>query len=196
MRRAVLVGAVMMLCLARGHAVASDDAIGAPKAQFSGDRLVRPEGYREWMYLSSGLGMNYSPTPGSHEMFTNVFVPQWAYRAFLVSGKWPDQTWFVLEERDQQTKGSINRAGHFQTDLTGLGVEVKDEKRFPDKWGYFGFQGDEKTAAVNPKENCWVCHENNAAVEHTFVQFYPTLRPIAQKFGTYRERGEAAETSR
>lgn len=196
MRRAVLVAVVMTLGLALEHAAASDDAVGAAKAQFSGDRLVRPEGYREWMYLSSGLGMNYSPTPGSHEMFTNVFVPQWAYRAFLATGKWPDHTWFVLEERDQQTKGSINRTGHFQTDLTGLAVEVKDEKRFPDTWAYFGFEGDDKTAAVNSKENCWVCHKNNAAVEQTFVQFYPTLKPIAQKFGTYRERGEAAETSR
>jgi hypothetical protein len=196
MRRAVLVVAAIMLCLAGGHAVASDDAVGAAKAQFSGDRLVRPEGYREWIYLSSGLGMNYSPMPGSHEMFTNVFVPRWAYRAFVASGKWPDHTWFVLEERDQQTKGSINRTGHFQTDLTGLAVEVKDEKRFPDKWAYFGFQGDDKAVAVNPKENCWACHENNAAVEHTFVQFYPTLKPIAQKFGTYLERGDTAETGR
>jgi Cytochrome P460 len=196
MRRAVLVVAVMILCLALGHAVASDDAVGAAKAQFSGDRLVRPEGYREWIYLSSGLGMNYSPMPGSHEMFTNVFVPQWAYRAFVASGKCPDHTWFVLEDRDQQTIGSINKTGHFQTDLMGLAAEVKDEQRFPDKWAYFGFRGDDTTAAVNPKENCWVCHENNAAVEHTFVQFYPTLKPIAQKFGTYHERGEAAETSR
>jgi hypothetical protein len=28
------------------------------------------------------------------------------------------------------------------------------------------------------------------------AQLYPTLKPIAQKFGTYREHGEAAETSR
>jgi len=28
-------------------------------------------------------------------------------------------------------------------------------------------------------------------VEHTFVQFYPTLKPIAQKFGTYRKEAEA-----
>jgi hypothetical protein len=80
--------------------------------------------------------------------------------------------------------------------LMGLAVEVKDQERFPDTWAYFGFGADEKTAAANPKQNCWVCHENNAAVEHSFVQFYPTLKPLAQKFGTYRNHGEAAETSR
>jgi Cytochrome P460 len=196
MKRSILFGAVVLLCATLGHAVASEDGGGDPKAQFSGDRLVRPEGYREWIYLSSGLGMNYSPTPGSHEMFTNVFVPQWAYRAFVASGKWPDHTWFVLEDRDQQTKGSINKTGHFQTGLMGLAVEVKDEERFPEKWAYFGFRGDDKTAAANPKQDCWDCHDNNAAVEHSFVQFYPTLKPIAQKFGTYHEHGEAAETGR
>ena len=63
------------------------------------NQLLRPENYREWIYLSSGLGMSYSPAPGSHEMFTNVFVPQWAYQEFLKSGKWPDKTMFVVEER-------------------------------------------------------------------------------------------------
>ena len=102
-----------------------------PRAVFSGDKLVRPDDrYREWIYISSGLGMNYSPAMGSHEMFTNVFVPQWAYHAFVASGKWPDGTWFVVEDREQQTKGSINKTGHFEVDLMGLGVEVKDSKRF------------------------------------------------------------------
>jgi Cytochrome P460 len=192
MSRAILLGAAVLMCAALGHAVASDDASSDPKPQFSGDKLVRPEGYREWIYLSSGLGMNYNPAPGMAELFTNVFVPRWAYRQFVATGKWPDKTWFVLEERDQQTRGSINKTGRFQTGLMGLAVEVKDEKRFPDQWAYFGFGGDDKTATANPKEACWECHENNAAVEHSFVQFYPTLKPIAQKFGTYRQRGEAA----
>jgi hypothetical protein len=195
MKRLIPLCSAVLLCAALGHAVASDEDSNEPKPQFSGDKLVRPEAYRDWIYLSSGLGMNYSPTPGSHEMFTNVFVPRWVYRQFVATGKWPDKTWFVLEERDQQTKGSINNSGHFQTDLMGLAVEVKDEKRFPEKWAYFGFGGNDKTATANPKENCWVCHENNAAVEHSFVQFYPTLKPIAQKFGTYHKHGESAQDS-
>ena len=31
------------------------------------------------------------------------------------------------------------------------------------------------------------CHDAHAAVEHTFVQFYPMLKPVAKKFGTYNE---------
>ena len=160
------------------------------KPAYDGKKLVRPEGYREWVYLSSGLGMNYNPSPGGPELFTNVFVPQAAYHDFLSSGKWPDKTMFVLEERTSESKGSINKSGHFQTDLMGLAVEVKDETQFADKWAYFSFASDARTAEANPKDRCWQCHNDNAATEHTFVQFYPTLKPIAQKFGTYRKEVE------
>jgi hypothetical protein len=135
--------------------------------------------------------MNYSASSGGHEMFTNVFVLPSAYQEFMVSGKWPAKTVFVVEERSTSSKGSINRTGHFQTDLMGLGVEVKDESRFPEKWAYFNFDSDMRTAKANPKPACWQCHNDHAAVENTFVQFYPTLKPIARKFGTYRK--EAAE---
>jgi len=62
-------------------------------------QLLRPADYRQWMFLSAGFGMNYSPGPGSHEMFTNVFVQRWAYNEFLNSGKWPEQSMF----RDRRT---------------------------------------------------------------------------------------------
>jgi hypothetical protein len=191
MKRTALIGAVVAaMVVSLGHAIGAPKSGDEPRAVFAGDKLTRPDGYREWIYLSSGLGMNYAPIPGSHEMFTNVFVPQWAYRTFVASGKWPDGTWFVVEDREQQTKGSINKSGHFQVDLMGLGVEVKDSKRFPETWAYFNFGPDDKTAAVHPKQDCFDCHEQNAAVEHSFVQFYPTLKPVAEKFGTYHEKAE------
>jgi hypothetical protein len=152
------------------------------------NRLKRPTDYREWIFLSSGYGMNYSAEAGGMQMFTNVFVPQWAYREFLKTGKWPNQTMFVVEERNAESKGSINQSGHFQTGTEGIGVEVKDEKRFPEKWAYFSFGEKNQPAEINPKEACWQCHESHAAVEHSFVQFYPTLKPVAEKFGTYKKQ--------
>jgi len=164
----------------------------SPKPQYDGKgQLLRPDDYREWIFLSAGYGMNYSPAPGSHEMFTNTFVPRWAYQAFMDSGKWPEQTMFVIDERDAQSKGSINKTGHFQTDLMGLAVEVKDSSRYPEKWAYFAFDADGKAAGAMPRGNgCWSCHDDHAAVEHTFVQFYPTLKPVARKFGVYDEKRE------
>src|SRR6266403_3722741 len=171
---------------------ASPDPIPGLPQYTSDNRLLPPSDYREWIFLSSGLGMSYSAQAG-HDMFTNVFVPQWAYREFMKSGKWPEKTMFVVEERMSQTKGSINQHGSFQTDSMGMGVEVKDSQKFPDKWAYFNFDNADKSAKANPKAACWQCHEDHAAVEHSFVQFYPTLKPVAEKFGTYTQATESPQ---
>ncbi len=152
------------------------------------NQLVRPQNYREWIYLSSGLGMAYSPNPNSAPLFTNVFVAPEAYRKFVATGTWPEKTMFVLEERAASSKGSINQGGHFQGELRGIAASVKDSSRFPSKWAYFNFGLDAKTASPNPPESCWNCHNAHGAVDNTFVQFYPTLKPIAMKFGTYKPK--------
>lgn len=182
----VVISAFCMALLA----AARDDKSPRPQYDAKGN-LLRPADYRDWEFLSAGYGMNYSPAPGSQELFTNVFVQRWAYAKFLRSGKWPENSMFVIDERDAESKGSINKEGHFQTDLKGLLVEVKDSTRNPDKWAYYGFEPNAITAEAMPKGNdCWSCHDQHAAVEHTFVQFYPTLKPVAKKFGTYNAASE------
>jgi hypothetical protein len=145
-------------------------------------KLVRPMGYRKWVFVSSGYGMSYSQSPSGTQMFTNVFVTPAAYDYFVANGKWPDKTMFVLEVYGSTSRGSINKHGSYQTELSGLDVEVKDESRFADKWAYFNFLETAKTASADTpgKNDCWQCHEQNAAVEHSFVQFYPELLKIAQ----------------
>jgi len=180
----VLIPCVALLAAAPGGRVPT------PQYDEKG-QLIRPADYREWIFLSAGYGMNYSPAPDSHEMFTNVFVQRWAYDEFGKSGKWPEQSTFVIDERDAASRSSINQKGHYQTDLTGLVAEVKDSTRNPDKWAYYVFNADGQTASAMPKGNvCWSCHDAHAAVEHTFVQFYPTLKVVAKKFGTYNEARE------
>jgi hypothetical protein len=190
----VIVAVVAALTICIVLLAAAPDA-ATPKPQYGKKgQLLRPADYREWMFLSSGFGMNYSPGPDSHEMFTNVFVQRWAYQDFLSSGKWPEQTMFVIDERDAASRSSINKRGHYQTDLMGLAVEVKDSEHNPDKWAYYAFKADDPGAEAMPKGNgCFACHDAHAAVEHTFVQFYPTLKPIAKKFGTYNEGREQVE---
>jgi hypothetical protein len=178
----------MLLCFFVVQAAPSDNSHPVPQYTKDG-RLVRPENFREWIFLSSGYGMNYDAESGGYPMFTNVFVPQWAYREFLNTGKWPDKTMFVVEERTAETKGSINKSGHFQTVTMGFGAEVKDSS-LPDKWAYYNFENETKSAESNPKKACFQCHEDHAAVEHSFVQFYPTLKPAALKFGTYNQQRE------
>ena len=150
-------------------------------------QLKLPEHYREWVYLSTGFDMSYNPPAqtADHHMFDNVFVNPEAYKAFLQTGTWPDKTMFVLEVRGAEGKGSINQRGNFQgTDVMGLEVHVKDEARFQGKWAFFGFD-DAKTAQMVPlSAACYTCHAAHGAVETTFVQFYPTLLPIAKNKGT------------
>jgi hypothetical protein len=184
-----LVAALSLMLIAAAPEKGSDE----PTYTKDG-KLIRPENYRDWVYLSSGLGMSYAtraddPNPA----FTNVFVTRAAYDGFLRSGKWPEKTMFIIEERNSSSKGSINKVGHYQADVAGYAMEVKDSSRFPDTWAYFGFGPSDTTSApMTPSKNvCWSCHNSNGAVEQTFVQFYPTLKPVAQKFGTYKEGAEA-----
>jgi Cytochrome P460 len=162
------------------------------------NQLIRPENYREWVYLSSGVDMSYGPGAADASMgpmFDNVWVHPDAYRHFLATGTWPDKTVFVLEVRHSATKLNPNKRGAFQSELVGLEAEVKDEKRFAEKWAYFGFMEDGKlkeSASRFPNSACYQCHTDNGAVDHTFVQFYPTLRPIAEAKGTFdKKKAEA-----
>jgi Cytochrome P460 len=191
---AVLAGTAMaaVAMLRRGEAPAAPAESDAPQYAADG-KLLLPRDYRQWIYLSSGLGMEYSPEgkPGSE--FTNVFVKPSAYRAFLQTGRWPDRTVFVLEERASATKGSINRGGHYQGGLRSLAASVKDIKRFPEKWAYFSFGNDAQPSRANPPAACFECHHTHGAVDNTFVQFYPTLKPVAEKHGTYSQTKAEAE---
>ena len=77
----------------------------------NGAELIRPDDYREWMFLSSGLGMTYEAEGGEAagsgarpQRFQNVFVNRSAYRAFKETGAWPDGSIFVLEIRQATSR--------------------------------------------------------------------------------------------
>jgi hypothetical protein len=153
----------------------------------SDDQLKLPENYRQWVYLTTGFDMSYSANAMTmdHHMFDNVFVNPESYKAFTETGTWPDKTMLVLEVRKAEGKGSINQRGNFQGgEIMGLEIHVKDEAKFPGKWAFFGFDGT-KTAKMTPTgAACYICHQDHGAVDTTFVQFYPTLLPIAKTKGT------------
>ena len=156
--------------------------------QYTADaQLKLPENYRAWVYLTSGFDMSYNPAMqmgGDHHMFDNVFVNPEAYKAFVETGTWPDKTTMVLEVRGAQGKGSINQKGNYQGELMGLEVHVKDEARFPGKWAFFSFDDGKTSKMIPASADCYSCHAAHAAVDTTFVQFYPTLLPIAMSKGT------------
>lgn len=178
------IGGAMLLAAALRAAPAAPAPAGAPKitaATFSGDgQLQRPANYRNWRFVSAGLGMSYGPVAqaaalSGHVMFDNVFVQPEAYDAFLRDGVWPEGTMFVLELRGSETKRVPNNGGYFQSELHGIEVSVKDSARFKGRWAYFDF-GMAQTAAPQPQTGCFACHQQHGAADMTFVQFYPTLQ--------------------
>ena len=164
---------------------ATEVAAEGPNYTANGE-LKMPERYREWIFLTSGVDMSYSPDAASagHSVFDNVFVNPSAYRAFQTTGTWPDKTTMVLEVRGAEGPISINKRGHSQSlEITDIEVHVKDAK-LEGGWGFYQFDAGGSGKLVKRPASCYQCHESHAAVDTTFVQFYPTLLGLAKSKGT------------
>ncbi len=152
------------------------------------DELVLPPDYREWIFLSSGIGMTYSGSASQNPAFENVFVNPEAYRQFLKTGTWPDHTVMLLEIRLSESRVSINKDGRVQTTVRAIEAHVKDSAR--GGWAFYGFQNGADKGKIFPKTaDCYSCHQQNGATDTTFVQFYPTLIETSKNKGTYKETG-------
>jgi hypothetical protein len=159
-------------------------ALAADVIQYTADKkFVPPQGYREWIYLASGLDMSYTAgggAPADHSTFTNVFLDPDAYRAFMATGKFPDKAVFAMEVRGAETEGSINKGGRYQTGVHGMEYHVKDGGQ----WSFYASNGKEPAKRIPQAMNCYSCHADNGAVDTVFVQFYPTLMEVAKAKGT------------
>ena len=193
----VLLAVLIVAVMTRPGAQAQSTS--APSFSGTGE-LQRPTDYRDWVFLTSGLGMTYGPAQAEargHQMFDNVFVTPDAYREFLRSGTWPDRTMFILELREALTNVSINNGGHTQGPVMMIEAAVKDQKRFPNGgWGYFTFSSRSglttSAASLPATAACYSCHRDNTAVDNTFVQFYPTLFEVAKRLGTVKSTYDPA----
>ena len=157
-----------------------------PSATFEGkSTLIRPEGYREWIFVGSSLGLSYAQDPAQargSQIYHNVYIRPWAFREFSKTGKFPEGTMMALELATAEVKAEPGLQGSYEKDFIALEISVKDSTRF-DGWGYFNFT--EKPGVLKPKadpfpqERCWACHDQKAATDHVFTQFYPVLRAAA-----------------
>lgn len=180
MRRLMVLVPVLLLPLSAS--ITSTTTPDAPAYTADG-AMKLPDNYREWIFLSSGLDMNYnSAAPASGQStFDNVFVNPSSFRTFLATGTWPDKTTFILELRSADAHTSIDRRGHSQsTTVNAIEAHVKDEAKIPGKWGFFEFGSDKSARITASPAGCYTCHEAHGAVNTTFVQFYPTLIDIAK----------------
>jgi hypothetical protein len=175
LKPALLVSALLMTAAPLRSAGKPSEA----PAYAANGNLLMPANYREWIFLTSGVDMSYSQSGDTdHHVFDNVFVNPASYRAFLTTGTWPDKTTFILEIRGADSPTSINKRGHTQsTEAMGHELHVKDKG----KWSFYDLpDGSSEAKLISPPATCYTCHEAHGAVATTFVQFYPTLLPIAQ----------------
>jgi hypothetical protein len=181
LKQFALTSSLAIAALLTGNAAIKVPKSEAPAYTANGS-LVAPVNYREWVFLSTGIDMSYNSTQDTdHHTFNNTFVNPTSYRAFLATGTWPDKTTIVLENRGAESPTSINKRGHTQSaEVMGLELHVKDNG----KWLFYDVDSN-VTKVIPQPASCYTCHEAHAAVDTTFVQFYPTLLPIAKDKNTF-----------
>lgn len=145
--------------------------------------LVRPEGYREWIYVGTPVTPNDLNPPKSpfHE-FHNVYIHPADYDHWKKTGAFQDGTVLVAESVSVGSRSASSGKGYFMGEFAGLEASVKDSRRFKDEpgsWAYFSF--GQKYPLTNdavklPVTSCNICHRANAADDFVFTQYYPVLR--------------------
>ena len=146
----------------------------------SAGELLIPEGYRQWVFVGSSLGMGYNE-PGEappKEEFHHIYIAPDAYRHYKRTGEFPAKAVLMMEVYSAGARESINRQGRFSSEFLRVEAAVKDVDRFPEAWRYFDFGGPQprRTSAAFAKDRCWACHNEHGATDNVFTQFYPGLR--------------------
>jgi len=171
---AILVGAGFMLVALQG----------SPDAKFAEDgQLLRPEGYREWVYVGTPLTPNdMNNGKAAFPEFHNVYINPKAYKVWKESGVFPEGTILVKELVSVGSKAAVSGAGYFMGDFIGLEATVKSKKHFPgepNNWAYFSFgklPNLSAQAKAQATTDCASCHKASAADDMVFTQYYPVLR--------------------
>ena len=186
---AIIVIAVFFVAFKRSTNVAQGAPTGAdrsktPSVKFNTDgELVRPTGYRKWIYVGTPVTPNdmndgKAPFPEFHSVYMN---PE-AYDQYEKTGQFPNGTVLIKELASVGSKEATSGNGYFMGDFTGLEVSVKDKNRFSDEpgnWAYFSFGHKyplKKNAKMQPSASCNDCHAGDADDDWVFTQYYPVLR--------------------
>ncbi len=156
---------------------------GQAVARFTAEgELVRPEGYREWVYVGTPLTPNdlnngNAPFPEFH----NVYIDPGSWEHFERTGEFREGTVLVKELVSVGSKQAVSGSGYFMGEFIGLEATIKSQEQFPDEpgyWAYFSF-GHEyplaNAAKAFPAPACNACHESAAADDFVFTQYYPVL---------------------
>jgi hypothetical protein len=147
--------------------------------------LLRPTGFREWIYVGTPVTPNdlnngKAAFPEHH----NVYIDPKSWAHWKKTGEFRENTILIKELVNVGTKAAVSGNGYFQGDFIGLEATIKSKQHFPDEpgnWAYYSFsKPDHKTLATSaqpfPSASCNGCHAAAAADDFVFTQYYPVLR--------------------
>ena len=151
--------------------------------QFDTDgKLIRPEGYRKWVYIGTPLTPNdMNPPEAAFPEFHNVYIHPDDYKHWSGTGKFRDGTIIVKELVTVGSKKAVSGNGYFMGEFIGLEVTIKDSKKYADEpgnWAYYSFGHSyplAKVAEPFATAQCNACHQSSAANDFVFTQYYPVL---------------------
>jgi hypothetical protein len=162
---------------------------------YRGNELLFPDGFRNWMFVDSNLGLLYKGEQPSAPTFHNIYLDPEAYSYFRDAGQFPDPTMLVMdiyESKDREEQGIVTKelqrkmAGQFCC-RQGFDTSARPERR-EDDLGLLHVFPDRSdpakpspSAAAQADKNCENCHRDHAKVDHVWVQFYPVLRALTKK---------------
>lgn len=182
---------VVLQSLSIGNAVA-----GKSYAKFnSSNELIRPTGYREWIYIGAPLTPDeLNNGKAAFPEFHNVYIDPISWEHWKKTGEFRDGTIIIKELVSIGSKSANSGKGYFMGEYIGLEAVVKYKSRFPksDKyWGFFRFTNEEhpteskhslsKVSRVKKSKDCVSCHSVNAQQDMIFTQHYPVLRAAKGK---------------
>ncbi len=183
-----LAAAVLACAAALSTAPAPDvEAQSAYEAEFTaGGALIRPEGWRRWVYIGTPLTPNaLNDGEASFPEFHSVYIDPVSYEHYAKTGEFREGTLIAKElslvlSEDANEDGSTDQVrgrGYFIGEFSGLEITYKSKAHFPDEpgnWAYFSFgHVPASTATAFPADACNACHEASAADDWVFTQFYP-----------------------
>lgn len=157
-------------------------------------QLILPvaEIWREWPYVGTPLTPNAlndgeAPFPEFH----SVYIDPVSWDHWRKTGTFRDGTVLAKElatvlDLNALPDGStrqVSGRGYFMGEFAGFEIAYKSAEHFPDEpgnWGYFSFGHHSPPYAAStakmPVSSCNACHQQSAADDFVFTQFYPVLR--------------------
>ena len=109
-------------------------------ARYTSDgQLIRPEGWRKWVYVGTPLTPHdMNDGKAAFPEFHNVYVDPESFASFERSGEFPNGTQIVKELTLVGSKAAVSGAGYFMGEFSGLEVAIKDTVRFKNEPGGVG----------------------------------------------------------